>query len=408
MVCHVMNFNISPSNIGAFGDTESRLRASYNMIVLPPYTEGLMVIVFGYQVVWTIYSMVLLTQESAGGYLYYAPDFLPLILSIVFSGAMIMNGVWLFLWGSEKLVAEICILAVVAILSLIALCIALYELNYHGLELLQQDKASVVRNTRLLVHNGLQAYNTYTWFTFFSHLGLVLFTEGVLNKRDASTVALGLMAFFMILEAVLTIFVYDKYTRYLFATYLVQIWILACIVAYRFDASNRNTIIAIILLVLAIVLLLIKIYYVYYKSRENSEPLYLNKVIVEERVDGVITLPQAETCTQKRMRIMNMVNQPQPRQVCSKRVTYVNPNVEVFDVPREYSVNGCPGACGKRTTINIPPGAPIEMVNLPTTNIPTSTKYIIADSSILNARTIQNTTPYLTPSSNYTTTKIII
>ncbi|ELU14471.1 hypothetical protein CAPTEDRAFT_210926 [Capitella teleta] len=279
---------ISDYDEGVFAKPESELRLQYEFtLILTPLKNGLEIVIYAWQLVWLLYNVVLLTRESVGGYLYYSPEYLPFTMNVSFSALGILNIVWLFLWSSQKLVAEISVFLVMVVLCLFSFVITVRKLNEHGLQLLQQNLKLDVILTRLLVHNGLMAINTYLWLHFFAHLGLVLLTEGVLSTPDdAITLALGLMAVFIIIESIITIFMFDRYTRYLFSTYIVQIWMFSTMIDFFFDGNNRNSVIVAILLALSIGLLLIKIYRVFRASCVNAEPL-LDGIELEDETDEV-------------------------------------------------------------------------------------------------------------------------
>ncbi|XP_072042930.1 uncharacterized protein [Amphiura filiformis] len=111
---------------------------------------------------------------------------------------------------------------------------------------------------RILIQNGLVLYRTWLILATTLNICIVLTYEGDVDRSTSSTVGLVIVAVFVILDFVIGTTIWDKYQRYTFSNWGVYIWALIGILVENWDASNRNSIITLVLLFVCIILLLLR------------------------------------------------------------------------------------------------------------------------------------------------------
>lgn len=248
------------AGFGFFSDTLRDTNTKFVTDAFPDISLPILgLIVYAFQLPWTIYNITLIWREGLNAYLYMSPDPLPWIVNLSFIINCCLNIAWYFLWDRRLLAAEIGVLAAASIFSIVSWAIACHTFFHRVCELEKLRKHVDIHLNRMFVHNGLSMFMAWFICTTCQHASVLAVheTKAILDP-DASSMSLGLMAFFI----GVTIFVQDywtnRYFHYCFANYFVWIGILIPMVV-KFDKDNRNHILALVMLIFVGVFLLVKL-----------------------------------------------------------------------------------------------------------------------------------------------------
>ncbi|KAM8966665.1 uncharacterized protein RCH25_025318 [Pelodytes ibericus] len=208
---------------GLFYATGSNISGKYSLDVTPAgWTFSIWSVIYIWNGLWIIYAFSTLFRRKKQDYIYVTPGIHPPGFFAVWIINNVINIGWLFLWDREYLV-----LANVFLVLLPATCFMMlymsYKHCYKHREQLEKDYKFDLWCTRILVHNGLATYATWTTIATALNFGIVLKYYLLLQDPGVSNVVLCIIFFALAFWFLLETCVFEKYVRYTFTIYPVAI-----------------------------------------------------------------------------------------------------------------------------------------------------------------------------------------
>lgn len=218
--------------------------------------------IFIYQIIWLVYGITTIFRKSDGGFLYYAPPYMPPQLYIFFSLACLSLTVWYYFATSRSTVGRsvsCALLYACTFMLYLAMYYTFKSLDKYKDDLSKEGKDVEVRLVTGMVLNGLGEFAAWGSLASLVNLNVVLINDTRLNVRLAGTITLLCVAFDVILWVILDNFVFHAYTQYLFTPYPVVLIALIGIITRNWDPENRNSIISVGLLICIILATTLKL-----------------------------------------------------------------------------------------------------------------------------------------------------
>ncbi|XP_011614656.1 uncharacterized protein [Takifugu rubripes] len=252
---------------GPFHSSTGNVSARYETDITPAsWTFSIWGVIYTWLTLMVIYITSYVFRGS------WAQCLLPYAFYVCWVINMMMNITWLLLWDRELMLAALVVLIMIAISNFGALffcCSATYRYGlwlkmYHS-----KDLACL----RILVHNGLALYATWTAIASLINFTLVLHLWGV-DRSTAATASLcilfGEVAIWFILEN----WVLDRWVRNILTVYPVVIVALVGNIWKHYIPADpsANSVFMVVLLVLACILLLSRVCTVIW--RNSRRPLH--------------------------------------------------------------------------------------------------------------------------------------
>ncbi|XP_028659620.2 uncharacterized protein LOC114653448 [Erpetoichthys calabaricus] len=209
-------------------------------------------------------------RRSVYNWMYSGP-----ILSYGFYISWIINNLllvsWLVLWDREQLTAALIFLCWITFTGYIVLFFS-YRGVHARVEELQEYHKSDLWLLRILVHNGVATYITWTTIATLINFAVVLTYVGGVSRSTAATVCLSVLLIEVIAWFVVENFFLDKYVRYTLTIYPVVILALSGNIAKNFkpDSPGTNGIFCAVLLGIASTLFLLRILLVLWKHLKSA------------------------------------------------------------------------------------------------------------------------------------------
>ncbi|XP_050406184.1 uncharacterized protein LOC126821736 [Patella vulgata] len=235
-------------------------------------------VIYTWQCLWLLFAFINIFRKTADGPAYVSPMILTPLFFIVYTFNLCFNTSWIFLFGNEHIVIAFVALFLIAFCLYICMFIAYRNLYQNGPRLQKQGRNIEIWMHRLLVHNGLGIYAT--WTTIATLLNVVMTmvygaTPGV-GKEDAGTVALGLLTAELAIFIVSDLVFLDNYSRYTVTPYMVVCIALGGSIDKNWDQTKTNSIFSAVLLAIGCTFLVVKIIVMIW--RHIKKPLYPTEI----------------------------------------------------------------------------------------------------------------------------------
>lgn len=130
---------------------------------------------------------------------------------------------------------------------------------------------------RLFLQNGVSIYATWVTIATLLNLTIVLVYRLNVEQVVACLIALSVLSLELLVFVILDMFVFERFLRYTFTTYLTVIWALSGSLAENWDPSRPHSIMSAVLLGLTVLLLFTKI--VITAVNSQRKPLYVQEII---------------------------------------------------------------------------------------------------------------------------------
>ncbi|XP_046331298.2 uncharacterized protein LOC124114661 [Haliotis rufescens] len=266
-----------PSNSGGlFIHGIGNVSAIYNLEVTPAgATFAIWGVIYLWQFLWIIYSLVAICRSTPDGPVYTTPMLLPVGFFITYILNMITNGVWLFLWDREYVIASVFVLLATSVTLYVCIGISYRFLQWNILYLSEHGRTYDVYLVRYVVQNGLGIYAAWVTIATLLNLGAVLEYK-LENPLDSSTTALiilSLLSVEVVVFVALDLSVLYQYSRYIFTPYLVVVVALVGIIAKNWDPLKSSSIFSAVLLGVAAVCLCLKFATLLGRTPQNRQSI---------------------------------------------------------------------------------------------------------------------------------------
>ncbi|XP_072269414.1 uncharacterized protein [Pyxicephalus adspersus] len=208
---------------GLFITTASNISAKYPLDVTPAgWTFSIWSVIYIWNGLWIVYACSTLFRRNKMGRIYAKPDIHPPEFFALWILNNIINIGWLFLWDRELLIFANAFLALIPITAFLMLHIS-YRRCYRYRAWMLQHQRFDLWCIRILVHNGLATYATWTSIATVINFGIVLKNDAHIQDPNVSTIVLSLIFFALLFWFLMETFILDKYVRYTFTIYPVAI-----------------------------------------------------------------------------------------------------------------------------------------------------------------------------------------
>ncbi|XP_068135704.1 uncharacterized protein [Hyperolius riggenbachi] len=230
-------------------------------------------VIFAWQFLWIGYVLAGFCRRSDLGWMYLKPNVFPVSFYIVWMLNNVCNIGWLFLWDRDLLIPALVFLGVIALTNHIVLFILHRALYLNGEWFYRQRKVDLWL-IRVLAHNGIAVYATWTTIACLLNFAVALTYNGNIPNSTSSTVCLSILAFEVVLWFILENFVLDKYVRYTLTVYPVVIVALSGALDknYKDSSPDNNNIFIAVLLAVGCVMFAVRLGLVIW--RHIKQPLY--------------------------------------------------------------------------------------------------------------------------------------
>ena len=257
-------------------NTTGDISDKYYIEVTPSgWTFTIWAFIYLWQLSWIIYAVVNLFRNTDQGPAYAHPSIISVPFCFVYLCNMCFNAGWMIVWDRQIMEVAFVFLFLIAMTLYICLALAYRGLDTNANMLLKQDRKMDIWLVRMLVHNGLGIYATWTTIATLLNMTIVMtYRSNPPIKQDvASTVALGVLALEIVIFLSTDLTILDRYTRYTFTPYIVLIVALTGSITKNWTDGARNSIFSAVLLGVACVAALVKLFLMFWRSFRS--PLYV-------------------------------------------------------------------------------------------------------------------------------------
>ncbi|XP_078543640.1 uncharacterized protein LOC144828906 [Lissotriton helveticus] len=208
---------------GLYLSSAANVSSRYYLEITPAgWTFSIWSVIYIWNGLWLVYALTTLCRRNQLGYVYFAPRVLPPSFFLIWIFNNLCNIGWLFLWDREFLIPALVFIALIPITCFAMMAISYINCYKHGAWLSVNSPVDLWC-TRIMVHNGLATYATWTFIASLINFGLVLKYEGKVDDFIASIIVLCSVLFGFLTWFILETFIFEKYVRYTFTIYPVGI-----------------------------------------------------------------------------------------------------------------------------------------------------------------------------------------
>lgn len=266
-----------------FNSTPGNISAKYEIDVTP---AGFTFLVWSIIYIWLLlahlYALILLCRRNAVGPVYVSPAVLTTGFLITYTLNLLANIAWLFLWDHELLIYSSAVLWFICLTNWIALGILHGNVHSHGPWMCRHAKVDLWMY-RILWHNGMATYTTWTTIAALLNLGIALRYEAGLAMQIVVYVVLGSLSGILVLWFLLENTVLDRFMRYTITPYAVVVLAMAGIYVKQYATATMETgYFIVVLLGVAVFCLVARLGLVIVRAVKS--PLYVNNKVGDDPV----------------------------------------------------------------------------------------------------------------------------
>ncbi|KAM9308324.1 uncharacterized protein PAF06_012515 [Gastrophryne carolinensis] len=220
----VFNALSAISKGGLFLTTAANISNNNPLDVTPAgWTFSIWSVIYIWNGLWIVYVVSTLFRRNKMGPIYSKPAIHPPEFYALWILNNIINIGWLFLWDRELLIFADVFLALIPLTCYMMLYLS-YKNCYHYRTWMATHQRFDLWCIRMLVHNGLATYATWTTIATVINFGIVLkYSSLGVHEPDVSTMVLCLVFFALVFWFLMETFIFEKYVRYTFTIYPVAI-----------------------------------------------------------------------------------------------------------------------------------------------------------------------------------------
>ncbi|XP_070576281.1 uncharacterized protein [Ptychodera flava] len=234
-----------------FLNSTGGISRKYYFILTPAgWTFNIWTVIYIWLVLAILYTWTTLCRKNKTDYVYVRPKVLTFPFYICLSINFGLNVTWLFLWDRQYV--PFCALVNSLLCFTLYICIGASHANlYQYLPRMMSSQKLDVWCIRILIHNGLAIYATWCTIATLLNIGTILVYWVGLSQETAGIICLSVLAFEVVLWAILETLVLDRWFRYTLIIWPVVIWALAGILYANWDLTAVTCIYSFVLIVLA-------------------------------------------------------------------------------------------------------------------------------------------------------------
>ncbi|XP_047499715.1 uncharacterized protein LOC125046115 isoform X1 [Penaeus chinensis] len=268
---------------GIFNSTVGNLSAIYEIDVTPAgFTFLIWTVIYIWLLLAHLYALILLCRRNAVGPVYLSPGVLTPAFLVTYTINLLANVTWLFLWDRQYIIYSSAILWVVCLTNWIAFGFIHGSLHRHGPWMSSHAKVDLWM-FRILWHNGIALYTTWTTIAALLNLGIALKYEANLEMQLVVYVVLGSLSGIMLLWFILENTALDRFVRYTITQYAVVVLAMVGIYIKQYNGASLETgWFIVVLLGVAVFCLVARLGLVIVRACKS--PLYANNKVGDDPV----------------------------------------------------------------------------------------------------------------------------
>ncbi|CAM9477682.1 uncharacterized protein LOC144723244 [Lampetra planeri] len=222
---------------GLFRNTTGAISGRYSLGVTPAgWTFSIWGFIYAWNALWVAHALSALCRRGQEGPLYAEASATPPAFHLIWLLNNAINVAWLFLWDAELFIPSLIFLAFVPFTLYLMLA-----LSYRSVQLLLKTIAPrELWLTRILAHNGLAMYATWTTIATLLNLGVVLRYDGGVSGSATDSAVLAILALEVLTWFVLEVAVLERHVRYTLTVYPVVIVALSGSVSQNYDTESPS------------------------------------------------------------------------------------------------------------------------------------------------------------------------
>ncbi|XP_070574948.1 uncharacterized protein [Ptychodera flava] len=234
-----------------FLNSTGDLADKYYFILNPAgWTFSIWSVIYIWLILAILYTWTTLCRKNKSDYVYVRPKVLSFPFYICLSINFGLNVAWLLLWDRQYVPAST--LALCLICFTLYICIGASHANlYQYLPRMMSSQKLDVWCIRILIHNGLAIYATWCTIAALLNIGSTLVYWVGLSQETAGIICLSVLAFEVVLWAMLEVLVLDRWFRFTLTIWPVVIWALAGSLYENWDLTASTCIYSFVLIVIA-------------------------------------------------------------------------------------------------------------------------------------------------------------
>lgn len=278
ILCQAFSFLSFGEGNAIFTSSTGNISDVYTTEITPAgWTFSIWGVIYIFNACWLIHLFSTICRTSRnGGPVYNNPTIVSVVFLVVYTVNMLLNVSWLLLW--DRTLFEVSLVILVLITLTLYICLVDYHvrINHFVKIMATQHKVDLIL-FRVLLQNGVSIYATWCTIATLLNLTIVLIYRVDLSQMVACIIALSILAVELLVFVVLDLFIFEKFLRYTFSTYLTVLWALSGSLAANWDPSKPHSIMSVALLGVTAFLLVLKIFTTLFNA--FKKPLYVVDVI---------------------------------------------------------------------------------------------------------------------------------
>lgn len=280
---YATTYGLGVSPQGIFNSTVGNLSARHEIGVTPAgFTFMIWTVIYIWLLLAHLYALILLCRRNAVGPVYTSPAVLTAAFLITYTVNLLANIAWLFLWDNQLIIYSSAVLWFICLTNWLALGILHYSIYCHGPWMCRHAKVDLWM-FRILWHNGLALYTTWTTIAALLNLGIALRKDAGLEMQIVEYVVLGSISGIMVLWFILENTALDRYVRYTITPYAVVVLAMVGMYIKQYAGSTLETgYFIVVLLGVAVFCLVARLGLVVVRACKS--PLYVNNKIGDDPV----------------------------------------------------------------------------------------------------------------------------
>lgn len=222
-IFHGMSWSSLAVNIGMMSHTQGENWQLHSLAIVETcWLVPIWAVVYGLQISWLIYAMVLGCRHFRTGCLIIDPPILPTSMFLTFALGSAGTLGWIVLWDNEAyyVYSAICMLAATVFLSL-SVAISLHATKLYQDDIIARGYIVDVWTIRALVQNALTAFVAWTFVVTAYTIAMILKRFDLLEDDHAQYVSLSIMMAHIVIWMILDIWMARALTHFIVLPYIV-------------------------------------------------------------------------------------------------------------------------------------------------------------------------------------------
>ena len=233
--------------------------------------------IYAWQGLWLIYGLTTILRKSSDDYLYKYPPTMHWLIYTNFIISNILNLCSSLLSNNHYYVLSTFYYFLISISIIISVVQSILQLHDYQREMYYTEKHADIWLLRILVQNGLLVYASWSFIFLLINLKITLVHEFNMSSQMSALILLAALNAKVVINFILENFLFYKYLKFLFSSWLISIvFLIIFIIGFTHTSYNDLTFTcSIITLVNLLILFTIKVFIflrkeIFHKARLNN------------------------------------------------------------------------------------------------------------------------------------------